>query len=600
VDDIDGDGDKDIIAGLNWYSQENPRTLSLTIEDASISEDGGKTRATVTRSDTSGDVIVNLTSSDTSEATVPASIPIADGLRTSEPFPITSVDDDLLDSTQEVIITASAAGYVSASGSLDVLDHETLTISIVAASSVENAGANATKATVTRSNTDTNVALGVTLTNGDDSEISIPASVQIPANESSASFDVDAVDDDEEDGTQTATITAIAIGYVDGTDTIEVTDHEDNDNDGIQDRVERSGPHDGDGNKDGMPDSDQNNCATFPNTKDGTYITLTASTGTALNGVKSLANPSPENAPNDVVFPAGFFEYAMTEVGNGASAVVEVLLHAGQSVNTYYAFGPTSDDPSDHWHPFMHNGETGAIIYSDRIKVHYVDGKRGDGDLTANGRIEDPAAPGVTNHPWQNPVSAEDVNNDGWIMPRDALVLINDLNAIGNRELPPAPVGSDQLPPYLDVSGDDIVSPRDVLIVINLLNDRYAQGSPSDPEASAGVDGGIAEGESRGTEATELAWLLQDRRDVSNDQAGSTWHTRSVVPVAAHRGGTESSRSFRTVQSALPDPDGGRPERDRVIRSDAWRSDLGLDELKLELTLAEIASEVTSHWVNLG
>ena len=50
-------------------------------------------------------------------------------------------DDSLLDATQIVAITATAAGYLGGGDSLDVTDHETLTLSIVAASVAENAGA---------------------------------------------------------------------------------------------------------------------------------------------------------------------------------------------------------------------------------------------------------------------------------------------------------------------------------------------------------------------------------------------------------------------------------------------------------------------------
>ncbi|MEK7223426.1 MAG: hypothetical protein AAB156_04050, partial [Pseudomonadota bacterium] len=47
----------------------------------------------------------------------------------------------------------------------------------------------------------------------------------------------------------------------------------------------------------------------------------------------------------------------------------------------YYAYGPTPDDPAPHWYDFAFDGETGAEIGSDRITLHFVDGKRGDDDL---------------------------------------------------------------------------------------------------------------------------------------------------------------------------------------------------------------------------
>jgi hypothetical protein len=79
---------------------------------------------TVTRSNSAGDLAVDLTSSDPSQATVVETITILDGETTSAPFEIRAVDDTLPDGTQVVTITASAGGYASGSATLDVLDHE--------------------------------------------------------------------------------------------------------------------------------------------------------------------------------------------------------------------------------------------------------------------------------------------------------------------------------------------------------------------------------------------------------------------------------------------------------------------------------------------
>ncbi len=53
----------------------------------------------------------------------------------------------------------------------------------------------------------------------------------------------------------------------------------------------------------------------------------------------------------------------------------------------YYAFGPTPDDPTLHWYDFAFDGVTGAEIKSDRIVLHFVDGERGDNDLTTHNKI---------------------------------------------------------------------------------------------------------------------------------------------------------------------------------------------------------------------
>ncbi|MCY2976123.1 MAG: Ig-like domain-containing protein [Planctomycetota bacterium] len=68
---------------------------------------------------------------------------------------------------------------------------------------------------------------------------------------------------------------------------------------------------------------------------------------------------------------------------------------------------------------------------------------------------------------YQNPRNRFDVNNDGFVSPIDALIVINYLNT---RPVPPL---STTLPPnYLDVDGSGFVSAVDILQVINFLNDR--------------------------------------------------------------------------------------------------------------------------------
>jgi len=74
----------------------------------------------------------------------------------------------------------------------------------------ENDGSNAAIGTVTRSNMDNSDALTVYLKSDDTSEVTIPASVVIPAGQDSVTFAVDGIDDSEVDGNQHVTITATA------------------------------------------------------------------------------------------------------------------------------------------------------------------------------------------------------------------------------------------------------------------------------------------------------------------------------------------------------------------------------------------------------
>ena len=200
-------------------------TFALTIDVASISENGGLATATVARSntDTSLEVVVSLMSNDTSEATVPATVTIP-AHQASTTFAITANDDLLLDGTQTATITATAAGYGESTTNIDVTDFETLTVSFPPGS-ISESGGSAT-GTVTRSNTDNSQALVVTLSNNDTSEVTTPATVTILADQASATFVLAAVDDDVLDGLQTATISATATNYVGGAANIDVADFE--------------------------------------------------------------------------------------------------------------------------------------------------------------------------------------------------------------------------------------------------------------------------------------------------------------------------------------------------------------------------------------
>ena len=99
-------------------------TVSVSILANSMSENGGSSQAIVMRSSgTSESLVVNLTSSDTSEAIVPTSITIPAG-SDSATFTVTAVDDAVLDGSQTVTITATAAGATGGTDVIEVLDDD--------------------------------------------------------------------------------------------------------------------------------------------------------------------------------------------------------------------------------------------------------------------------------------------------------------------------------------------------------------------------------------------------------------------------------------------------------------------------------------------
>lgn len=173
---------------------------------------------------------------------------------------------------------------------------------------------------------------------------------------------------------------------------------------GITPAEEAAAPHGGDGNQDGTPDVEQSNVASFVS-QAGPYVTLAAAADLEFSYVSSGPVPSPADAPAGVTFDLGFFDFELRNLAIGTATVVDLLVPDSQIATGYWKFGSTPDDPLPHWYRFDFDGTTGAEFLDGgrRVRLHFVDGGRGDDDLTANGVIVDPGAPDV--EPAFNPVT---------------------------------------------------------------------------------------------------------------------------------------------------------------------------------------------------
>ncbi len=100
----------------------------------------------------------------------------------------------------------------------------TLRLSVARATFLEN-DKTANLATLSRTGPTTS-ALSVTLQSSDSTEATVPATVQIPAGQSSVTFAVVAVDDSVVDGSQNVSVTAAASGYIKGILQLRVEDNE--------------------------------------------------------------------------------------------------------------------------------------------------------------------------------------------------------------------------------------------------------------------------------------------------------------------------------------------------------------------------------------
>lgn len=172
---------------------------------------------------------VNLTKTDdTNEIQIPQTVIIP--VNQSEIFiPVGAVDDNILDGTRVSGIRSSTTtgAYQPGSDKVSVLDKETLLFSVNKSAVAETAGSNAITGTLQRLNTDINSSFTVSLTSSDTSELTVPATVTIPAGKSSVTFPINAVDDALFDGTQYVAIRAVTSKYfVDKSRLISVTDFE--------------------------------------------------------------------------------------------------------------------------------------------------------------------------------------------------------------------------------------------------------------------------------------------------------------------------------------------------------------------------------------
>ena len=91
--------------------------------------------------------------------------------------------------------------------------------------------------------------------------------------------------------------------------------------------------------------------------------------------------------------PYGFFDFVVEGMAVGGETTVNIHVPDGSIVDSYYKYGPTPDNPTDQWYEFTYDGQTGAEVNGNVITLNFVDGLRGDDDLTANGTIVDPGAP---------------------------------------------------------------------------------------------------------------------------------------------------------------------------------------------------------------
>ncbi|SEA54619.1 IPTL-CTERM sorting domain-containing protein [Marinobacterium iners] len=109
-----------------------------------------------------------------------------------------------------------------------------------------------------------------------------------------------------------------------------------------------------------------------------------------LDSARSLTTASLATAlPPRVTLPHGAVSLRLTNGTPGSNATVVLTYPENLPAGTrYYKYGPTADNPADHWYAYP-----GAVISGNTITLTLTDGGAGDSDLSVNGIIADPGGP---------------------------------------------------------------------------------------------------------------------------------------------------------------------------------------------------------------
>lgn len=183
---------------------------------------------------------------------------------------------------------------------------------------------------------------------------------------------------------------------------INLTGTSSSESDNIPDAEENGAPNNGDGDSNGVPDRLQANVASM-RIASGDYLTLVASGFISFKKTAIIANPSPANAPTGVQLDDGVLSFEFAPIPGTNQTKIGMILPVRPRVDSFYQYGPTPDDPVPHWYEFMFDQNTGTgaqilnnvtltapngrAIQRDIVQIWYVDGQRGDADLTVNGNI---------------------------------------------------------------------------------------------------------------------------------------------------------------------------------------------------------------------
>ncbi len=164
------------------------------------------------------------------------------------------------------------------------------------------------------------------------------------------------------------------------------------DNDGVSESTEDGvttpgGGSKGDGNGDGIADSEQANVTSLQTSNgNNEYATLDARAagGATLEDVKAVT-PASVNAPGNLSFPYGLLDFKVTGIAAGATITLSVFVDRDTSINSYLKKNMLTGS----WDNIATDIDHTSVSGKTKVTFTIKDGGPYDEDGTANGTIVD-------------------------------------------------------------------------------------------------------------------------------------------------------------------------------------------------------------------
>ena len=192
-------------AGSGTINVHDNETATLAVNmPASVNETAGALSATITSTAApTRDIAVQLVSSDPTGLTVPATVILHAGATTAN-FYVVMHDDHVIEGNRAITVTASVDNWTSGSATLTDLDDDGTLAVLLPSSGWEGQVLNGEVQIGGTLASD----LVVPLTSSEPTGLSVPATVTIPAGQTSATFSVTLLDDNRRQGPRTVQVTA--------------------------------------------------------------------------------------------------------------------------------------------------------------------------------------------------------------------------------------------------------------------------------------------------------------------------------------------------------------------------------------------------------